>query len=52
MKFNLKAAAAKEKECKPLTDEEFREYQKKKADKEKKEGGVISAIFDAIFFFL
>ena len=40
-----------EEDCKPLTDEEFREYQKKEQRKEKKAKGIFSAIWDAINFF-
>ena len=39
-------------DCKPLTDEEFIEFQKAEKRKEKTIGGIISAIWDAISFFL
>lgn len=41
----------KEKDCSPLTDEEFKAYQEKERKKEKKAKGVFSAIWDAINFF-
>ena len=39
-------------DCKPLTDEEFAEFQKAEKRKERTIGGIISAIWDAISFFL
>lgn len=41
----------KEKDCSPLTDEEFKAYQEKERKKEKKTKCVFSAIWDAINFF-
>ncbi len=40
-----------EEECRPLTDEEFKEYQEKERRKEKKTEVILSAIWDAISFF-
>ena len=40
-----------EKDCKPLTDEEFAEFQKEEACKEKKIFGIFEAIWDAITVF-
>ena len=40
-----------EEDCKPLTDEEFAEYQKEEARKEKKVLRIFSAIWEAINFF-
>ena len=39
-------------DCKPLTNEEFAEFQKAEKRKERTIGGIISAIWDAISFFL
>ena len=38
-------------DCKPLTDEEFAEFQKEEARKEKKIFGIFEAIWDAITVF-
>ena len=46
-----KEMTREEEECRPLTDEEFKEYQEKEKRKEKKAGGILSAIWDAINFF-
>ena len=40
-----------EEDCRPLTDEEFKEYREKEAQKEKKAKGIFSAIWEAINFF-
>ena len=40
-----------EETCKPLTDEEFKEFQEKEARTEKKIKGIISAIWAAVNFF-
>ena len=40
-----------EEDCKPLTDEEFAEFQKEEARREKKVIGIFGAIWDAITFF-
>ena len=39
-------------DCKPLTDEEFAAFQKAEKRKERTIGGIISAIWDTISFFL
>ena len=39
-------------DCKPLTDEEFAAFQKAEKRKERTVGGIISAIWNAISFFL
>ena len=39
-------------DCKPLTEEESAELQKAEKRKERTIGGIISAIWDAISFFL
>ena len=40
-----------EEDCKPLTDEEFAEFQKEEARKDRKIKHIVDAIFDAISFF-
>ena len=40
-----------EEDCKPLTDEEFAEFQKEEARKEKKIIGIFEAIWDTITVF-
>lgn len=40
-----------EEDCKPLTDEEFAEFQKEEARREKKVIGIFGAIWDTITFF-
>lgn len=42
----------KDTDCKFLTDEEFAAFQKAEKRKERTVGGIISAIWDAISFFL
>ena len=51
MKIMRKEQERKEKECKPLTDEEYKEHQEKKARKEKKVKGFFDAVWEAVTFF-
>ena len=52
MDSNRSELIPEETDCRPLTDEEFIEFQKAEKRKEKTIGGIISAIWDAISFFL
>ena len=46
-----KELTQEEEDCKHLTDEEFKEFQKNEQRKEKKIKGIVSAIWEAIHFF-
>ena len=46
-----KELSSKEETCKPLTEEEFREYQEKDARTTKRVLGIFSAIWEAILMF-
>ena len=51
MENEEKELSLEEETCKPLTDEEFKEYQEKDARITKRVLGIISAIWDAISLF-
>ena len=51
MENEEKELSLEEETCKPLTDEEFKEYQDKDARITKRVLGIISAIWDAISLF-
>ena len=51
MQEEKKEPTQEEEDCKPLTDEEFKEFQKEEQRKEKKAKGIFSAIWEAINFF-
>ncbi len=46
-----KELSLKEETCKPLTDEEFKEYQEKDARTTKRVLGLFSAVWEAILLF-
>lgn len=46
-----KETAGEEQDPRPLTDEEFEEYKKKEAKKERKARGIASAIWELFHFF-
>ena len=51
MRNEEKEPSTEEEVCKPLTDEEFKEYQEKDTRTTKKVMGVFSAVWDAITTF-
>lgn len=51
MEDNKKETTQEDEDCRPLTDEEFKEFQEKEKRTDKKIGGIISAIWHAIDFF-
>ena len=51
MKNEEKEQSVEEENCKPLTDEEFKEYQEREARTTKRVLGFFSAIWEAILMF-
>ena len=51
MKYEEKEPSTEEETCKPLTDEELKEYQEKDARTTKRALGFFSAIWEAILLF-
>jgi hypothetical protein len=51
MKNEEKEQSLEEENCKPLTDEEFKEYQEREARTTKRVLGFFSAIWEAILMF-